>query len=667
MSLQAPRLDDRSYSDLVEEAIRQIPMFCPEWTDHNPSDPGVTLIELFAWMTDILLYRLNRVPDKHYIKFMELLGMTLREAEPAHVPVTFWLSAPQEFTVNVPNGTTVATTRTETEPAITFTTDYGAEIFVPTLAHVYTSKQAGGEERKFNLQVMRRVQTQADGMAVFESDPPATGDALYLGFPEDLSYHILGLNISVEAVAGGAGIDPDNPPYVWEAMSSHEGDGWAEIEVEFDSSKGFNVDGAIQLHLPQMREATRTEKRAYWIRCRLLPPEADRPTYRASPRLRNITAETWGITLNTSNISIVRDEIIGRSDGSPGQRFYLAHTPVVARLPEERLIIRMNDGTVEEWEEVKDFADSQEGDRHYTLDSMTGELRLAPALPQPDGSIKRYGTVASKNAILEMRRYRHGGGQVGNVARSAINVLKTSLPYIAQVSNREQASGGRDAESLDDCKLRLPGHLRSLGRAVTPADFEYLAYESAPGQISRAHCLRTGIDRPGAVRLMVIPSVPNYQGFISPQSLRLPQNLQDRVKTYLDERRLLGTDLDVLEPEYHWIQTEVRLRASRHYDPDQVGKDVLLALLSFINPLMGSDDGQGWPFGKTLFANDVIRRLLDVPGVDFIRSVRVFRVDESGSILPTTNNSDDDADEGYQVVLTPSGVVASWDHLIDFV
>ena len=82
MGLKTPRLDDRSFNDLVEEARARIPLYAPEWTDHNLSDPGITLIELFAWMTDIVLYRLNRVPDKHFVKFMELIGLRLQEAEP---------------------------------------------------------------------------------------------------------------------------------------------------------------------------------------------------------------------------------------------------------------------------------------------------------------------------------------------------------------------------------------------------------------------------------------------------------------------------------------------------------------------------------------------------------------------------------------------------------
>ena len=71
MSLPTPNLDDlRFQRDLVDEARRRIIRYCPEWTDYNLSDPGITLIELFAWMTETMIYRLNRVPEKNYLKFM---------------------------------------------------------------------------------------------------------------------------------------------------------------------------------------------------------------------------------------------------------------------------------------------------------------------------------------------------------------------------------------------------------------------------------------------------------------------------------------------------------------------------------------------------------------------------------------------------------------------
>ena len=67
MPLPLPNLDDRRFQQLVDEAKRRVQQHCPEWTDHNVSDPGVTLIEAFAHMVDELMYRVNRVPRLLYL------------------------------------------------------------------------------------------------------------------------------------------------------------------------------------------------------------------------------------------------------------------------------------------------------------------------------------------------------------------------------------------------------------------------------------------------------------------------------------------------------------------------------------------------------------------------------------------------------------------------
>jgi hypothetical protein len=73
MSLPLPNLDNKTYAELVEEAISQIPVEYPEWTDHNPTDTGIILIELLAWLTEMVLYRVNQIPDENYASFVSLL------------------------------------------------------------------------------------------------------------------------------------------------------------------------------------------------------------------------------------------------------------------------------------------------------------------------------------------------------------------------------------------------------------------------------------------------------------------------------------------------------------------------------------------------------------------------------------------------------------------
>ena len=87
VSLPVPNLDDRKFQDIVDEAKRLIPSFCPEWTNHNLSDPGVALIELFAWMTEMTLFRLNQVPDAFYTRMLNLLGFEPFPASAARTAV----------------------------------------------------------------------------------------------------------------------------------------------------------------------------------------------------------------------------------------------------------------------------------------------------------------------------------------------------------------------------------------------------------------------------------------------------------------------------------------------------------------------------------------------------------------------------------------------------
>lgn len=86
MSLPKENLDNKTFDELVKEAVTRIPVYAPEWTDHNAHDPGITFIELFSWLVEMQLYRLNRITDENYRKFLKLIGIiqqgneTLEEA-----------------------------------------------------------------------------------------------------------------------------------------------------------------------------------------------------------------------------------------------------------------------------------------------------------------------------------------------------------------------------------------------------------------------------------------------------------------------------------------------------------------------------------------------------------------------------------------------------------
>ena len=131
-----------------------------------------------------------------------------------------------------------------------------------------------------------------------------------------------------------------------------------------------------------------------------------------------------------------------------------------------------------------------------------------------DGSMRQYGAVPPAGAHIRVRRYRTGGGRLGNVAAHEIVTLKSAVPFIGRVDNRRAATGGVDGETLDAAKVRGPLVLGTRNRAVTARDYEQLAREATP-EVARVRCLpvdeagRPTTDAAGAaagVRVLVVPA-----------------------------------------------------------------------------------------------------------------------------------------------------------------
>ena len=143
--IPSPELDDRSFDDIVEEAIRLIPQYCPEWTNFNRADPGITLLELFAWMQEMVLYRLNQVPEKNYIAFLNLLGIRLQPPSPARALVTFEISEKTDQ-VRIPSGTRLQTKPSDDKPALLFETSRDLLALTTILERCVSQAQQGYED-----------------------------------------------------------------------------------------------------------------------------------------------------------------------------------------------------------------------------------------------------------------------------------------------------------------------------------------------------------------------------------------------------------------------------------------------------------------------------------------------------------------------------------------
>lgn len=199
MALPAPHLDDRRFQQFVDDAKRYIQQACPEWTDHNVSDPGVTLVEAVAHMADQLVYRLNRVPEKNHLAFLDLLGVTLFPPAAARAEITFRLSAPQPEPVVLPTGTEVSTGRTETEEAVVFATTADLTVVPCALTHL-VRQEAGGtpEDRSQDL-------LGGEDVPAF-SPSPRVGDLLLFGLSAAVPDCLLVLDL--DSRVDGVGVDP---------------------------------------------------------------------------------------------------------------------------------------------------------------------------------------------------------------------------------------------------------------------------------------------------------------------------------------------------------------------------------------------------------------------------------------------------------------------------
>ncbi|MFG2477444.1 putative baseplate assembly protein [Streptomyces fagopyri] len=645
MALPSPNLDDRRFQQFVDDAKRYIQQRAPEWTDHNVSDPGVTLVETVAHMADQIVYRLNRVPEKNHLAFLDIVGITLFPPSAARTDVTFWLSAPHDEPIVLPVGTEAATLRTESEEGVVFATERQLTVVPTALRHLVVQHSG--------LPVTDRTADLAEGKDVLcFAEAPGPGDCMLFGLTTAVPHCAVALEL--DSRVDGVGVDPRQPPLVWEAWTE---DGWTVCEVDRDGTGGLNRPGDVVLHVPGGHTLSRTGgQEAGWLRCRVTEPLPDQPFYTTSPTVQAAEAFTLGGTTSAIHAETVHDEALGESTGLPGQRLRLAHFPVVGDTPPVLLQTAERDGWTD-WDVVPHFAASGPDDRHVALDAATGEISFGPAVREPDGTLRQYGSVAPKGAVIRARRYRTGGGRAGNVARGAVQVLRSSVPYVAEVVNREAARGGVEGETVAEAKTRAPITLRAQERAVTLRDYEELARRAAP-ETARITCLEGDEGEHGAyaVRVLVVPqAVPDPGGRLRFEQLVPGDALLQRITRYLDERRLIGTRLAVGPPFYQGVTVVATVHAFRGVDTDRVRRQAHDALYRHLDPLTGGANGTGWPFGRPVQSGEVFAVLQRVPGVELVDAVQLHPAD------PLTGKRGDPTD---RIDLEAPSLVFSFDHRV---
>lgn len=187
--LPLPKLDDRSYDEIRDEAIRNIVRHCPDWTNHNASDPGITLIELFSSMTEMLQYRLNRVPQKNYLAFLDMLGVTGRLPTPAKTRVAFKLSDGYELgetlksTIKINKNTTIAT---DDDEPILFETETETKVSNIKLNNLFSQVYDSVEKEHLLVEHFEDFEL-GNGFIPFEVTEKSTNNAMIYLYSESLA------------------------------------------------------------------------------------------------------------------------------------------------------------------------------------------------------------------------------------------------------------------------------------------------------------------------------------------------------------------------------------------------------------------------------------------------------------------------------------------------
>lgn len=485
---------------------------------------------------------------------------------------------------------------------------------------------------------------------IFQPFEPERDEAptLYLGFDQRLPNRPQSIYFDMEEDLGLEGLPEDGVAVVTDELTRYQserqaswegaqrvvwehwsGEAWVTLVVD-DQTQGFSKSGFVDFVGPEPWEPNLkfTEER-YWLRARL-----EMGGYVKSPRARHILTNV----APAENATTYSGETIGSSDLTPLQEFRLLRTPV---LPGELIEVREKQKPGDEelevlgedairlaeeqggdsdeywvrWQRVESFFQSGPSDRHYVLDPNRGVVTFG------DG---RKGMVPPEGrANIVARRYQVGGGSAGNVNAHTLTALTRAIAYIDKVTNPIPASGGSDAENVEEAKERAPATIKSRDRAVTAEDFETLALRASTS-LARAKCIESRTHR-GAVTLVVIPKA-DTAGDITKKLLPSPEILR-HVKRFLDERRLVGTMLDVVRPSYRDLSLRVFLVRRAVGANERVRREIDRMLRRRLHPLVGGRDGRGWQFGRSVIKSDLMHVVEQVPGVPGVDDMEMIDVE----------------------------------------
>jgi predicted phage baseplate assembly protein len=690
MPILPPSLDDRRFDDLVDDLIARIPAHTPEWTNPRLGDPGRTLIELFAWLGDTLLYRANLIPERQRLVFLKLLGIGLKPARPAQGIVGLSFAQPTELSASsISAGARVA-------GAVPFET-LNETTVLPVSAEAYIKRRLSDADAVLMGDVIQGL-TQIHGIAgqamAYETSAIFDGGraephgldvfadsadrALWIALLAPLAPKVQdqpAVNDAARAALGGAdsgapsllsvGVVPalkmpelfqqaDAPvrvPVLWEITTP----GRTALDTDYltldalpgaDSTNGLTRSGTLRLPLP--------DESLIWAPSNDVgvnssagvgdtPPRLDDTgkaerllawiRLRPKPGEQVSTLPLAWIGINAVQIDqrvTLAGRVLGVSTGAPAQVFQLPQGSVD---PDSLLIeVEETERGYQRWYRVEDLAaisadpNVAREARAFELDAEAGTLRFGDGVR---------GRVPERQKRVRLASGRFGGGRAGNLAAgslaeiSATRIDGRSAPAM-KVLQPLPMRGGDDAETIDLAERRIPAALRHRDRAVTGEDYRRLAMETPGVDVGRVEVLARFKPRDRRFNVPGVVSVLALpaRSLSGPPNPRPDRPFIERVHAHLSARAPLSTELYVIGCEYVPLGLAVGVAIRDGFARDKVLFDVREALKSMLWPLPpGGAEAKGWPLGRSVRERELEVDVSRVPGVLEVRGLNLFARD----------------------------------------
>jgi len=670
MPITRYQLDDLNFQQLVQEMVARIPAHTPEWTNPQEGDPGHTIIDLFAWLADTLLYRVNLIPERQRLEFLRLLNLPMRPALSATGLVVLEpAKGKREQAVTVPRYTTV------TGPAA-FETDAEITVF-PLTGKVYIKRRPTGVEKKAfadiqlelegiydidgsdpyvttalfqespldpdGVDIARETIDQSVWIALLAEDPAVTAKVrnsfkadslgpkvISIGFAPRLSIPEFGEDVH-------RAIDMDEL-WQWEMPSARKDTSDTPYEIPYlsldlkeDTTAGFTRQGLIRLELPSPNRIGLVQNSVddnIYAGTGNLPPRIDNEEeaerlvtwicLRPKQHSESLPVRWMGVNaVGVDQRKTIRDVVVATANGASDQSIKLPAGSVEAQSFE--LQVEETGIGYKIWRN-QSLSTATPRDRVYELDPEAGTVQFGDGLR---------GMIPEAGNRVRIRTMRYGGGKSGNIA--AGNLTGISFPNLKLVQALETA-GGVDAETLERAEKRIPGELRHRNRAVTEDDYAFLALETPGLELARVEVLPkfkpqqriSGII--GVVSVMVLPKAPSHK----PPNPRPDRNMLARVHAYLEVRRPIGVELYVIGAEYVALGLSIAVSIREGFPRNQVMQDVQDALREFLWPLSpGGHRQKGWQLGRSVINHELEVVVARVKGILTVNDINMFRLNES--------------------------------------